>query len=103
MEIILAYCTFPNEEIALEISNNLLKDKLIACYNLDTIKSGYIWEANLVNEMEVRVIFKTSTQNRINLIKKIEEIHPYKTPCILTFVVQSNQGFADWIISQTNQ
>lgn len=46
MNITLFYTPFPSKEVAAEVIKTLLAEKLIACGNVATSDSTYIWLAN---------------------------------------------------------
>jgi periplasmic divalent cation tolerance protein len=97
MKIIVVYLTYPDEKTAQRIGNILLKERLIACFNLFPIKSGYWWENRVVNEREIVGILKTTKKNWSKLVKRIKAMHPYKVPCILKFEVVANEDYFNWI------
>ncbi|RKX51681.1 MAG: divalent-cation tolerance protein CutA, partial [Thermotoga sp.] len=51
------YSTFLNKEKAVEVGKKLLEDKLIGCFNVFPIISGYWWKGEMVEDEEVGVIF----------------------------------------------
>ena len=97
MKIILVYTTNPDEKTAKNIGDILLKEKLIACYNLFPIKSGYFWQGKKEESNEFVGIFKTTKEKWSKLKKRIKEIHPYKIPCILKFEMEANKEYYQWV------
>jgi len=97
MKINFVYTTYPDEKSAKEIGETLLKEKLIACYNLFPIKSGYFWHNKKEESNEFIVIFKTTKKNWSKLKKRIKQIHPYKIPCILKFEVEADSDYYQWV------
>jgi len=97
MKIIFVYTTNPDEKTVKNIGETLLKEKLIACYNLFPIKSGYFWQNKKEESNEFVGIFKTTKKNWPKLKKRIKEIHPYKTSCILKFEVEANREYYQWV------
>ena len=96
----MVYVTHKNIEDAKEICKILIDCKLIACANLYPIESLYKWKDEFVNEKEIVSILKTQSKNWIKLKNKIEEIHPYDTPCIAKIDTEFNQKFSKWIDSE---
>ena len=97
MNITIFYVTFPNNEIALKFSEKLLLNKIIACYNISNIQSGYWWKEQIQNEKEFVAIYKTTQQNTLNLEKYINVHHPYEVPCIMRWEVEVNVAYGEWI------
>jgi periplasmic divalent cation tolerance protein len=97
MKIIFVYTDYPDEKTAKNIGDILLKEKLIACYNLFPIKSGYFWQGKKEEGEEFVGIFKTTKENWSKLKRRIKEIHPYEIPCILKFEVEANREYYQWV------
>lgn len=102
MGFISVYVTHANERVAKKISNYLLDKKLIACFNLFPITSGYWWKGVIQNDKEWVSIYKTRTNHWDRLVKTIEEVHPYDVPCIIKYEVEANQAYEEWIEKETS-
>ncbi|MES2678068.1 MAG: divalent-cation tolerance protein CutA [Pseudomonadota bacterium] len=98
------YCliktTFKSKVAAKNIAKFLLKNKLIACAQISTIESLYLWQEKLVDEKEFLLTLKT----RINLYKKVEKIiiakHSYQVPQIIMLPIKNaSQPYLDWLES----
>jgi len=96
----MVYVTHKNIEDAKELCKILIDCKLIACANLYPIESLYKWKDEFVDEKEIVSILKTHSKNWTKLKTKIEEIHPYETPCISKIDTEFNQKFSKWIDSE---
>jgi len=98
-QLSLLYTTFPREEEAIKITQNLLKRRLIACANiLGPIKSLYFWEEKLEESQEIAVLFKTTSDKAQELIDTLQELHSYDTPAILEIPVgKSTDLFCEWV------
>lgn len=101
MKFIIIYITYPNLKEAKRVSNVLLKEKLIACANYFPIGSSYWWKGKIENAKEVVSIVKTTKTNWVKVKKAVLAVHPYETPCIMKFEVESNKAYADWIKKET--
>ncbi len=77
--------TVNNEKVCKDIINQLINDKVAVCINVMNTTSTYIWMGKVVTENEYLLIIKTSDSKEKKLIKKLEKIHPYDTPEIITF------------------
>ncbi len=93
----LLYVTHPNEETARQLSDLLLKEKLIACANLFPIQSAYWWEGAVQAEGEWVCIMKTTLEAHPLVERRLLELHPYDTPCILKVEVSANAAYEQWI------
>lgn len=93
------YTTFPNEEEALQIAQQLLEEHLIACANvLGGIKSLYFWEERLEISEEIAVLLKTTQEKVPTVIKTLQDLHSYETPAILEIPVERvAEPFRKWI------
>lgn len=80
----LAWCPFPNRELAREVARTLLSEKLIACANLiGEVESIFQWEEEIAEGKEVAVLFKTTSERLDRLTVRLGELHPYDTPAVL--------------------
>ncbi|KJV65935.1 MULTISPECIES: divalent-cation tolerance protein CutA [Ehrlichia] len=97
--ISLIYTTAPTYEDAYRISSILLDNKLIACANIfNNVTSVYLWENEVHNNTECAIILKTTNNLVQDAANKIQEIHPYDTPAIVTIdSINANDKFIQWI------
>ena len=96
--MILIYVTHPTEEHAVSILKTLVDEKLVACGNIYPIRSIYPWEGEIVNENEYVSILKSIPKLKDSIIKRITELHEYKIPCIITFNIEANPVYKNWIL-----
>ena len=102
MKINFIYMTAGNKEEARKIGKALVSDRLAACVNiLDNMNSFYMWDGKIQDDTEVVMIAKTS-ENRVgDLIKKVESLHSYDCPCIVSFpITGGHQPFLEWIAGE---
>ncbi len=99
----LIYTTFGTSQDAEAIPLTLLDERLIACANrLPDITSCYRWEGKAQQSTEYPVLLKTSEAASERLIARLNELHPYDTPCILKLpVTGGHPGFLQWIEAET--
>ena len=103
MKPVLIISTYPNKKSISKISNDLIKNKIIACVNISKIDSIYSWNGKIQNSPEYIAIFKTVTKNKTKLKKVIAETHPYDVPEIAQIDVASiNKSYLNWLIESTN-
>jgi periplasmic divalent cation tolerance protein len=89
-KILLALSTFPDRDIARQISNQLVSEKFAACANiLPGIESIYRWKGKIESGNETLVFFKLSQDRQPAFQDKLRSLHPYGVPEIV-FVPISN-------------
>jgi len=99
MAFIIIYVTHSSEEAAAKLSNQLLKEKMIACANSFPIQSAYWWKDAITHDAEWVSILKT-TSDRWNIVqKRVEDLHPYEVPCVMKIEVEANEAYEEWIRS----
>ncbi|MEM4257251.1 MAG: divalent cation tolerance protein CutA [Candidatus Diapherotrites archaeon] len=96
-KIFLIYSTFPSKKEAEKCVLRLLEKKLIACANFFESKSNYFWENRVVKEKEIICFMKTSRQKMKEAVLFLENIHPYKVPCVLFYEVKSAEKYYLWL------
>ena len=97
MNITLFYTPFPSKEVAAEVIKTLLAEKLIACGNVVTSDSTYMWLGQLTVENEYIAIMKTLPDKIESLTQRIVSLHPYEVPAILHWQVEVNESYYNWI------
>jgi periplasmic divalent cation tolerance protein len=103
-EITFVYVTNPDKMTAKKIANVLLEKRLIACANLYDIDSMYWWEGNILDEPEVVMIAKTTSDKFEKVKNEIEVVHPYSVPCVIQMpVINSNESYKKWILEETQK
>ena len=102
-EYIIVLCTTNSKDSAKQIAKILVSGRFAACVNLvDKIDSIYRWKGEIVEDSEVLMIIKTQKALFEKLKNKIEEIHPYETPEIISFdISEGSKPYLDWISENT--
>lgn len=96
--MIIIYTTFPNEEKALEVCKKLLEERLIACFNIFQINSGYWWNGKITEDNEYAAILKTSKFKEQDLFTRLKELHPYTVPAIFSIEVKNvDKDYQQWL------
>lgn len=103
--IALVYSVFPDNESAARVARSCIHDGLAACVNiLPGCTSLYEWEGELTESAEVPVILKTTAARVDELIERIEIMHPYEVPAILSWpIVRAPHAFAKWVNDTTHR
>src|SRR5437764_11013855 len=98
-ETLIAFCTFPDSDVAEKITRELVELRLAACGNiLPKIRSIYQWQGNVESSDEVFSIFKLRSDRYPEFEDKIQSLHPYDVPEIIAFsVTQGLPAYLDWV------
>ena len=98
----LIYITTSGFSESKKIAMKLLQEKLAACTNIiREIDSFYLWKGEIKEDKESLLIVKTQSGKVVTLIKRVEEIHSYDTPCILQIQVKKgSKNYLNWIESE---
>jgi periplasmic divalent cation tolerance protein len=95
-KVLLALSTFPDQETAREISNELVTKKLAACANiLPGVESIYRWKDKIESGNETLVLFKLSEDRQSAFQEKLRSLHPYEVPEIIFVPISS--GLAEYL------
>ena len=103
-EILIAFCTFPEPEIARNVANELVKLRLVACGNiLLQVHSIYRWHDEVESSEEVLAIFKLDSSRYPEFEKKIRAMHPYEVPEIVAFPVSKGlPAYLEWVAKSSS-
>lgn len=103
----LVYITAPNKEEAKSIGRTLVEEKLAACVNIvDGMESIYRWEGKIVEDQETILIAKTPYHNVKDLTKRVEELHNYDCPCIISLQLteqEGNEEYQHWLLKNSRK
>jgi len=99
MKYYLVISTVPNQRIAAKISKQLLKEKLCACVNVtDGVKSYFWWKSKIDQAKEIILHIKTTQSKLKKLIARVEELHPYDAPEVISIEIkEANKKYLNWI------
>jgi periplasmic divalent cation tolerance protein len=103
-DLIQVQTTVLTEKEARTIAYVMNEEKLSACVQFYPIESIYTWKGKLEKAKEFLIIIK-STQNKFERIKKkLEEIHSYELPQIISIKNDNyTQEYFDWIVKETKE
>ena len=90
------------ENIADEIINKLLDERLIVCAQKVNINSSYVWQGKRENENEILIIMKTRKSLFEEVKRQILFIHDYDLPEIVaTDLTCGLEDYFKWIDENT--
>ena len=93
------YVTTSGIDESRKISRKLLQEKLAACVNIvPSIESIYLWNGEMEEDSESLIFIKTRKDLVEKVIKRIEEIHSYDTPCVLELSLKrGSKAYFNWM------
>lgn len=101
----IVYITTSGISESRKIAKNLLKDKLACCVNIiPSVESMYLWEGKIEEDSESIIVVKTRTILVEEVIKMVEQVHSYETPCILEITVnKGSDNYLKWMETELHQ
>ncbi len=104
-DVLIAFCTFPDAEIAGKVARELVELRLAACGNvLSQVHSIYRWEGKVESSDEVLVIFKLARSSYPEFENKIRAMHPYEVPEIIAFPLTNGlPAYLEWVIESSGR
>lgn len=103
----LVYITVKDKQEAKNIGKKLVQEKLAACVNIiEGMESIYRWEDEIVEEQETILIAKTPYHNVRELTERVQEMHSYDCPCIISLQLteqEGNEEYQNWLIKNSKR
>ena len=90
-------------DIVEDLARALLTERLAACVNIfPQGRSIYWWEGKLECEAEHLLIIKSRPSLRDKLYRRINQLHPYENPEIITLKTEdASEAYKFWVNSET--
>jgi periplasmic divalent cation tolerance protein len=102
MKLLEVHTTVGSREDALNIANALVKSKLAACVQIETIESVYQWEGQVQQELEWRLTCKTVELRQKEISELMQKIHPYDLPeMYFTRIEEASESYSKWVVEVT--
>ncbi len=100
---LLILCSCPDANIAKQIGDALVEERLAACVNrLGALRSSYDWGGQLQDEPEVLLLIKTLATSYEAIEMRIKALHPAALPEIIGIPIVAGSGpFLDWVRTQS--
>lgn len=98
-ELRILYSTFPDQKSAEAVASELIEVGLAACVNLiPVLSSTYKWKGKTERGNEIILLAKTTKKKIAKLRKKVESLHPYDCPCLITIKPSEvNKAYIAWV------
>lgn len=97
--VYLTLCTCPDAQTAQSLAQTLVAERLAACVNImPGVVSVYRWQAKIETDTEVLLIIKTTERQVAALAARIETLHPYDVPEVISHpITAGNKNYLDWV------
>ncbi len=102
MKIVVFYVPFPSQDEAQKSLELLMAEKLIACGNILTSESLFMWKGEKCKEEEYPVLMKTIVKLIPQLEARIKSIHSYEIPAIIHWKAKVNEDYGQWVYEQVS-
>ena len=100
--MILIFTTFRKKSEAVKIGKDLLKKRLITCYNLVPVESAYLWKGKIVDDSETLMILKTKQVNFKMIESYINKHSSHEVPEVVAIKASKVNGpYLNWINKET--
>jgi periplasmic divalent cation tolerance protein len=102
-QVLLAFCTCPDDETAERIARGLVEARLAACVNLlPRLTSVYRWQGKIEKDDETLLMIKTTASRFDALSDRLRELHPYELPEIIaTPAARGLPEYLQWVVECT--
>ncbi|MDC0612418.1 divalent-cation tolerance protein CutA [Vibrio sp.] len=95
---IVVMTTTDQKVVSDRIIEELLSEKLAACVQVEPIVSQYFWDGKVCESKEFRLIIKSQESLYQQIEAKINELHNYEVPEILSIDVSNGfTPYLNWI------
>jgi len=103
-EVLLAFCTCPDEKTAAGIAEALVAERLAACVNrLPGLTSVYLWRDKVERDAEALLLIKTTDARFEALRARLCALHPYELPKIIAIpVTKGLPAYLQWVTACTS-
>ena len=103
MDFVSVYVTCPDDSTARRLARELVERRLVACANAFPVASTYRWEGRLEEASEVAMLLKTLRARVDEVLRAVEELHPYEVPCVVAFpLAAGSPAYLDWVARETS-
>jgi periplasmic divalent cation tolerance protein len=104
-KLYLVLSTIDSKEVAEQIANHLLEERLAACVNIiSDLTSIYRWKGVLERATESLMVIKSTEQRLPRLIERIKELHTYELPEVIALPIEDGlPPYLDWVVSETTE
>lgn len=103
MTLNILFLTCTNQKEAREITERLLKEKLVFCVKKLNISSSFLWKGQIEKSEEVLLILDSAEENFSKVEKEVRKYHSYDTFVLLSVPVsKTTENVLHWIKKELN-
>jgi periplasmic divalent cation tolerance protein len=102
-DFVVLLVTASSLEEAKKIGLALVEERLVACANvIPHLQSIFRWQSKICQEEEVLILLKTQKHLFDRIKQRIQELHSYQVPEIISLSVQQGlESYLNWILAET--
>ena len=102
------YCvittTTDDKNIANDIAQTLISERLVACVQSYVVQSQYRWQGEVADESEILLQMKTKSCLYGVIKEKIKSLHNYDIPeIVMVPIMDANKEYLHWIDEEVIQ
>ena len=101
--IVTVYAVFADLAEAERIARLLVEERLAACANiLGPCRSIYRWQGKIEEAEEVPALFKTTSGQADQLLRRLAELHSYDTPAAVAWpIAEVPERYRKWVVDNS--
>ena len=95
-ELVLVITTERDSYNAKKLAKSLISKKLASCISYEQIKSVYYWNNEIIEESEVQLNIKVSSDLVGELYDSLKELHSYQLPQFICLNTSVSEEYFQW-------
>ncbi|MFC2175131.1 divalent-cation tolerance protein CutA [archaeon] len=95
--MIIATTTFSTDRDAKLVAKTAIEEGLAACAEVTPVNTIYKWEGVMKDEIEYKLVLKTTKEKLASLEKRVKEMHKYSLPQWTWFEADASKEYSDWV------
>ncbi|MDD1753988.1 MAG: divalent-cation tolerance protein CutA [Methanotrichaceae archaeon] len=96
-DFVVILSTAPAGEVD-RIARTLVEERLAACISISQVRSYFVWEGKLSEEIEDMMIIKTALDLEDKVKARIKDLHSYELPEVIVLpIIGGDEGYLKWI------
>lgn len=102
MKFYMIIVSFADADEAERVVSELFERRLIACAQLQDVRSRYVWQGKLERDDEVVAFLKTRAELYDRVEACVKEMHSYEVPEIIAVSIEKgSKDYLKWIEENT--
>src|SRR5260370_36626603 len=99
MEVLIAFCTSADSEVARKVVRGMVDSRLVACGSIiPKIHSIYRWQGKVESSDEALAIFKLGAVCYAKFESRLRSLHPYDVPEIISCKIDKGlPEYLSWV------